>query len=63
MSENAGPVSDATLPFYEDDDIQGRMKISRNNLMMKPTSPFMWAWMMTAAKRIYLIRWNSEQHT
>jgi hypothetical protein len=49
--------------LYEDDDIQGRMKISRNNLMMKPTSPFMWAWMMTAAKRIYLIRWNSEDGT
>lgn len=46
--------------LYEDDDIQQKMKAARAKLIYKPTSPYMWAWIVTAAKRIYLMRWDSK---
>lgn len=49
--------------LYEDDDIQAKMKAARIKLAAKPSSPHMWAWVMTAARAIYLLKWDSRDGT
>jgi hypothetical protein len=49
--------------LYEDDDLHKKFSEAKEKMSAGKHNAFLWAWMVTAAKRIYLIKWDSQQAT